>query len=352
MSRLPDQTFESLHASMTLYMHTMHQSQYQPHAAMPYQMHTSGGNQKDYNVSDEGGDSIRAVSKPCEPGAIECNPQWDLTLDSLLTRIGVNFGAGFLMTMVSLLLMVSSDPVTSPYASAFGPTMTILAMETVFETYTFNPMFVLAEALVPIAPCTPKPSTTSSGRSSALGWTEGSLHMMHRLGRAAFTITFQLLSSVIGSLVVWHSMAQPGVDVASRFNTHVRSDISDSADGSTKVFFFVFIFNALYACIVYLARFMESDEKTGVTCIRVHRKRTPMMMIVTSVGFFLLTAAMAPMFGVGGLNVMFSLGPAMATWTMPAFFGSFLIATALAPIAIAVFMRYVVFAHKRTCANC
>ena len=136
-----------------------------------------------------------------------------------------------------------------------------------------------------------------------------------------------------------------GTDIISRFDAQVRPDIANDAYGGTKVFWYVTLFSAMNAFIYYGIRY--SEKKT--TCVTVQTTLNPLKVGIVSASYFLFSAALAPIIGIGSLNLIVTIGPAVATGVAPIFYYAVVFGQLVGFGTMALIFRYVVYPKLRMC---
>lgn len=302
--------------------------------------------------------------RACRADRLETTPYWDMGWVPILGRFLIECGGNFIGTLVSLLLLAQYDTSDAPMSASLAPALCYLALTSAFPTYSFVPSVTLADAIMPITPIAeaappppvsagrtslggarPSAKSTNTSISSTKTWAEffrvAMREMLKRLCRAVLDIIFQGGGAALASLLVWRCMLEDGT--GDRVKTHVRSDISAGATLG-----YMIIYNVLFAAVLYAVRF----NVTFFSCEHVQRRKDATKLFIVAVAFFLLTSAATAMFGVGAINGLLAIGPAIATGSAPSHFGEFIFAQFISIFAVALFFRFVVFAWVRQCKDC
>jgi hypothetical protein len=270
----------------------------------------------------------------CDLSRMDTNYDWPLKVEWVVSRAATISVCAFLMIFTSSLITTSYDPQTAPISASLPLALMFYAMLVLFPDYTFIPSLVLTDCVFPII--------SRADFNGAL--------VLDRLGRAALETGSLLFGGSIAALVVWRGMVPDGTDAGARFLAHVRSDISDDSTGGIQVFGYTFLANAMFA-IVYYGHRLQSKKSTKHTCLTVQARLTPEKAAGLAFAFFLLTAAMTPMFGNSTLDLLASLAPAIVTGTQPAFYVAFVAAQYSAAIFVAG-LAYWYHKTVRACADC
>jgi glycerol uptake facilitator-like aquaporin len=299
-------------------------------------------------VSDSGvDDDSNANLAPC---VVESGPEWDYS--TMPERGFIQLVGTFMMQITCLLIVVSYDAQRAPLSAATAVSLTFFMVISICPGYHFNPAATIAGALIPLTPYqqddTNRVKWSNGGQRGKFIVQELRYIVVSKLPRLLFDFTAQIAGSILAAVLVWQGMNLSGTDVASRFNAQVREDLAMDPFGGSKVFWYVFIFNCMFAIVYYGIRF--ADRRT--TCTSVNLNLTPPKIAVVCLAYFLFTAALAPFIGVGGINLLVTLGPAAASSFTPMYYAYIVLGQCLAFLTVAAMFRYIIFPIKRECVTC
>lgn len=285
----------------------------------------------------------------CETKLLEMNPLWHPS--AVIGRGLVQVFGSFMMVLTSVLIMVSYDAGTSPMASSFAVAMPYFLVLSICPAYHFNPALTIIGGIIPLSPCdfAPDPNADKSTghvppsvQDAASGFARFFVSVLPRM---VFDVSAQLVGSICAAALVWQGMNMSGTDIISRFDAQVRDDIANDPYGSNKVFWYVFLFSSMLAIVYYGIRY--SEKRT--TCISVQTTLNPLKIGIISASYFLFTAALAPILGVGGLNLIVSVGPAVATAVAPMYYVSVVFGQLVGFGMVAIVFRYIVYRQLHSC---
>lgn len=288
----------------------------------------------------------RHTSSECDVDRLESNPLWyhtDATARGIIQVVG-----SFILVLVSELIMAEYDVDTAPMQSAVGVALPYFIALAICPRYNFNPLLTLVGGLIPMTPCSiaPEPETNvKTDNNPSDVDPKGAALLWAYTWRVAFDVTSQLIGGALAAIVVWRGMSLPGTDIIARFDTQLRSDIASDPNGAIKVFWYVYIFSCVFAFMYHGIRY--GDDK--VTCVSVQRTLNPVRVGIICATYLVLVTCLAPIIGVGSINVLTTVGAALATLVIPQHFAMVVCGQLLGFTTMSLIFRYIVHGRLHTC---